>query len=218
MDDTKWQELDNVISYEKDNNGIIIDFANYVINEGIYDEKFSDVFINIIKRIISNKELRGEYAMKAGNKLLEKAEYNLARNFFEIYISESEKAKEYGYLKLLYCEFNSKDENDLFYQSKKFINSSNYMNALAYSKKNNNKKLYETLLTYDQQWSNKQIEKIETKKTITKNKRKRRINKFIKGLLFLILLVVPAYFIYRYFGVIYSFVDEHLGGVVLYIF
>ena len=218
MDDTKWQELDNAISYEKDNNGIIIDFANRVINEGIYDEKFSDAFINIIKRIISNKELRGEYAMKAGNKFLEKAEYNLARNFFEIYISESEKAKEYGYLKLLYCEFNSKDENDLFYQSKKFINSSNYMNALAYSKKNNNTELYETLLKYDQQWSNKQIEKIETEKRMKKIKRKRRINKFIKGLLFLILLVVPAYFIYRYFGVIYSFVDEHLGGVVLYIF
>lgn len=179
IDDVIWKELDNAISYEKDNNGIIIDFANRVINEGIYDEKFFDVFINIIKRIISNKELRGEYAMKAGNKLLEKEEYNLARNFFEIYISESEKAKEYGYLKLLYCEYNSKDENDLFNQSENFINSSNYMNALAYSKKDNNDKLYNAIITYDEKWKIKQEEnlKIQKQKELEEEKRKIKLEK-----------------------------------------
>lgn len=132
MNENYWKDLDNAISYEKENNVIIVDFIERIINtEVTCNEVFSNVLFDSLRRIINDKELRARYSLIIGDVLLETNKFDLAKRFYEIYISEVNNNQELGYLKLLFCEYSVRNEEELFIQPRKFTDGNIYLNALS---------------------------------------------------------------------------------------
>lgn len=188
MNKSKWIELEKVISYENENNYIIIDFINKIYhNEKKHNKTYVNVVKDALRRIQNDSVSIRKYATLFGDLLLQERKFDLAKSLYKISVNEAKTNQQFEYEKMMFCDYNVVNTDELLKQSRDFANNIYYRSALNSSKKNNDNDSYNKLKALIKEW-------ISMQKDISK-KRLREFKSFclmsLKILLSIVMILIP---------------------------